>query len=149
LARSAARLSAFTFASVAWTISSGTLSNRTRNKAGKKSNNRETVFPRFRKSTRHRRERSNRRKNSISTGKEAGVLEWVCNFESVTKSKILDVDSLIYEEDFDGGNPEMLTQLTKAHFELMVKQIKELDEYASICGTIILCIFCIKIQIDI
>ena len=76
-------------------------------------------------------------------------MEWVCNFESVTKSKILDVDSLIYEEDFDGGNPEMLTQLTKAHFELMVKQIKELDEYASICGTIILCIFCIKIQIDI
>lgn len=115
----------------------------------KRANNRETVFPRFRKSTRHRRERSNRRKNSISTGKEAGVLEWVCNFESVTKSKILDVDSLIYEEDFDGGNPEMLTQLTKAHFELMVKQIKELDEYASICGTIILCIFCIKIQIDI
>ncbi len=45
---------------------------------------------------------------------------------------MLDVDSLIYEEDFDGENPEMLTQLTKAHFELMVKRIKELDEYASI-----------------
>lgn len=59
-------------------------------------------------------------------------MEWVCKFESVTKSKMLDVDSLIYEEDFDGENPEMLTQLTKAHFELMVKRIKELDEYASI-----------------
>lgn len=71
-------------------------------------------------------------KNSTSPGKKAGVLEWVCNFEYVTKSKMLGVDSLIYEEDFDGENPETLTQLTKAHFELMVKRIKELDEYASI-----------------
>lgn len=38
-------------------------------------------------STRHRRERSNRRKNLTSPGKEAGALEWVCKFESETKSK--------------------------------------------------------------
>ena len=48
----------------------------------KRANNRETVFPKFRKSTRHRSERSNRRKNSTSPGKEAGVLEWVCNFRA-------------------------------------------------------------------
>ena len=58
MARSVARLSAFAFASVAWTISSG---------AG--------IF-------RNRRERSNRRKNSTSPGKEAGVVEWVCNFRT-------------------------------------------------------------------
>ena len=60
--------------------------------AEKRTNNRETVFPTFRKSNRHRRERSNRRKNSTSPGKEAGVLEWVCNLDSVTKSKTLSVD---------------------------------------------------------
>ena len=45
--RSAARLSALTFASVAWTISSGTgiFRNRTKNKAGKRGNNREQYFP--------------------------------------------------------------------------------------------------------
>ena len=82
LARSVARLSAFAFASVAWTISSeaGIFRNRTRNKAVKRSNNRETVYPKFRISTRHRRERNNRRKKSTSLGKEAGVLEWVCDF---------------------------------------------------------------------
>jgi len=53
----------------------------------KRANNRETVFPKFRKSNRHRRERSNRRKNLTSPGKEAGALEWVCKFESETKSK--------------------------------------------------------------
>lgn len=53
----------------------------------KRANNRETVYPKFRKSTRHRRERSKRRKNSTSQGRKAGVLEWVCNFEYVTKSK--------------------------------------------------------------
>ena len=52
-----------------------------RNKeAGKRANNRETVYPKFRKSTRHRSGRSNRRKKSTSPGKEAGVLEWVCDF---------------------------------------------------------------------
>ena len=51
-----------------------------RNKAVKRANNRETVFPKFRKSTRHHSGRSNRRKNSTSPGKEAGGLEWVCNF---------------------------------------------------------------------
>jgi hypothetical protein len=55
--------------------------NRTRNKAGKRANNRETVFPKFRKSTRHRSGRSNRRKNSTSPGRKAGVLEWVCNLQ--------------------------------------------------------------------
>ena len=82
LACSAARLSALAFASVAWTISSGAgiFRNSARNKVGKRSNNRETVFPKFRKSTRHRRERNNRRKKSTSPGKEAGFLEWVCDF---------------------------------------------------------------------
>lgn len=97
-----------------------------RNKeAEKRANNRETVFPRFRKSTRHRSGRSSWRKNSTSPGKEAGGLEWVCNFDSVTKSKMLDVDTLIYEE-----NSETLTSLINARFELMVKRINELDEYA-------------------
>lgn len=52
-----------------------------RNKAGKKSNNRETVFPKFRKSIRHRSGRSNKKKNSTSPGKKAGVLEWVCKLQ--------------------------------------------------------------------
>ena len=84
LARSVARLSAFAFASVAWTISSGAgiFRNRTRNKAVKRSNNRETVYPKFRKSTRHRSGRSSWKKNSTSPGKEAGALEWVCNFRT-------------------------------------------------------------------
>ena len=74
LARSVARLSAFAFASVAWTISSeaGIFRNRTRNKVGKRSNNRETVFPKFRKSIRHRSGRSNKKKNSTSPGRETG-----------------------------------------------------------------------------
>jgi len=58
----------------------GISGNRTRNKAGKKFNNRETVLPRFRKSTRHGSGRNNRRKNSTSPGKEAGVLERICEF---------------------------------------------------------------------
>lgn len=53
--------------------------SNTRNKAGKRANNRETVFPKFRKSTRRHSGRSNRRKNSTSPGKKAGVLEWVCD----------------------------------------------------------------------
>lgn len=42
------------------------------------------------------------------------------------------VDDLIYGENYDGENPETLTPLTKARFELMIKRIKELDEYATI-----------------
>jgi hypothetical protein len=38
---------------------------------------------------------------------------------------MLDVDTLIYEE-----NSETLTSLINARFELMVKRINELDEYA-------------------
>ena len=53
----------------------------------KRANNRETVFPKFRISTKHHSGRSNKRKNSTSPGKEAGVLEWECKFDYVTKSK--------------------------------------------------------------
>ena len=42
------------------------------------------------------------------------------------------VDDLIYGENYDGENPETLTPLTKARFELMIKRIKELDKYATI-----------------
>lgn len=82
MASSAARLFALVFDSVVWTISSGAVIfwNHTRNKVEKRANNRETVFPRFRKSTGHRSGRSSWKKNSTSPGKEAGVLEWVCNF---------------------------------------------------------------------
>ena len=59
-------------------------------------------------------------------------MEWVCNFETVTKSKMIGVDSLIYGENYDGENQETLTPLTKARFKLTVKRIKELDEYAII-----------------
>ena len=62
-----------------------------------------------------------------SPGKEVGGLEWVCESESVTKSKMLGVDSLIYEE-----NSETLTTLTKKRLDLIVKRIKEIDEYAFI-----------------
>lgn len=40
---------------------------------------------------------------------------------------MIGVDSLICEE-----NSETLITLTKARFELMVKRIKEIDEYATI-----------------
>lgn len=42
------------------------------------------------------------------------------------------VDDLIFGENFDGENPDTLTPLTKKRFDLMVKRIKELDEYATI-----------------
>lgn len=42
------------------------------------------------------------------------------------------VDSLIYDENFDGENPDTLTPLTKARFDLIVKRIKELDKYATV-----------------
>lgn len=42
------------------------------------------------------------------------------------------VDSLIYGEYFDGENPETLTPLTKKRFDLIIKRIKEIDEYATI-----------------
>lgn len=44
----------------------------------------------------------------------------------------INVDALIYGENYDGENSETLTPLTKARFELMVKRIKEIDEYATI-----------------
>lgn len=43
----------------------------------------------------------------------------------------IDAD-LIYGEDFDREKPETLTPLTKARFDLIVKRIKERDEYATI-----------------
>jgi hypothetical protein len=42
------------------------------------------------------------------------------------------VDALIFGEDYDGENPETLTPLTKQRFELVIKRIKEKDEYATI-----------------
>lgn len=42
------------------------------------------------------------------------------------------VDALIYGENYDGENPETLTPLTKQRFELIIKRIKEKDEYATI-----------------
>lgn len=42
------------------------------------------------------------------------------------------VDALIYGEDFDGENLNTLTPLTKKPFELIIKRIKEKDEYATI-----------------
>ena len=42
------------------------------------------------------------------------------------------VDDLIYGENYDGENPETLTPLTKQRFELIIKRIKEKDEYATI-----------------
>lgn len=57
-------------------------------------------------------------------------MEWERNFETVIKSKMLGVDSLIYGENFDGENPETLTPSTKKRFDFIVKRIKELDEYA-------------------
>lgn len=44
----------------------------------------------------------------------------------------LGVDALIYGENFDGENLDTLTPLTKKRFELIIKQIKEKDEFASI-----------------
>jgi hypothetical protein len=42
------------------------------------------------------------------------------------------VDALIYGENYDGENLETLTPLTKQRFELIIKRIKEKDEYATI-----------------
>lgn len=42
------------------------------------------------------------------------------------------VDALIYGENYDGENLETLTPLTKQRFELVIKRIKEKDEYATI-----------------
>lgn len=42
------------------------------------------------------------------------------------------VDALIYGENNDGENLETLTPLTKQRFELIIKRIKEKDEYATI-----------------
>lgn len=42
------------------------------------------------------------------------------------------VDSLIYGKDFDGENLETFTPLTKKSFGLIIKRIKEIDEYATI-----------------
>jgi len=64
----------------------GIFRNRTRDKAVKRANNRETVYPRFRTSIWYRSGRSSWRKNSTSPGKESGDLGWKCDFESVTKS---------------------------------------------------------------
>lgn len=44
----------------------------------------------------------------------------------------IDADNLIYGENFDREKPETLTPLTKARFDLIVKRIKERDEYATI-----------------
>lgn len=61
--------------------------------AGKRANNRETAFPGFRESTRHRSERNNRMKNSINPRREAGG-EWVCDFDSVAKQRFYETDRL-------------------------------------------------------
>ena len=42
------------------------------------------------------------------------------------------VDDLIYGEDFDGENPKTFTPLTKNRFDLIIKRIREIDEYATI-----------------
>lgn len=42
------------------------------------------------------------------------------------------VDDLIFGENFDGESLDTLTPLTKKRFDLMVKRIKELDEYATV-----------------
>lgn len=42
------------------------------------------------------------------------------------------VDDLIFGENFDGENLDTLTPLTKKRFDLVIKLIKELDEYATI-----------------
>ncbi len=42
------------------------------------------------------------------------------------------VDDLIYGENYDGENPKTLTPLTKKRLNLIVKRIKELDEYATV-----------------
>lgn len=42
------------------------------------------------------------------------------------------VKDLIYGENFDEKNLDMLTPLTKKRFDYLCKQIKELDEYATI-----------------
>jgi hypothetical protein len=42
------------------------------------------------------------------------------------------VDALIYGEYFDGENLDTLKPLTKQRFELIIRRIKEKDEYATI-----------------
>lgn len=42
------------------------------------------------------------------------------------------VDDLIFGENFDGENLDTLTPLTKKRFDLVIKRIKEIDEYATI-----------------
>ena len=42
------------------------------------------------------------------------------------------VDELIFGENFDGENLDMLTPLTQKRFDLIIQRIKELDEYATI-----------------
>ena len=37
-----------------------------------------------------------------------------------------------YGKDFDGENLETFTPLTKKSFDLIIKRIKEIDEYATI-----------------
>lgn len=44
----------------------------------------------------------------------------------------LELDALIFGEQFDGKTPETLTPLTKERFDKAVKSIREKDPYASV-----------------